>query len=278
MKLPVRRLVPVFYFLFLLPFVGALAKSSPGLIMYWPTQEKPSLKLTFNTFQQVGGYGKKVTLLSDVIVQNVSGKPIPHASFTVYMLDRDKMRVGNGVLVFDDLAPGESAKVQFQCDTVGTPATLALMAHRDAEGIPNATKVVPLKIISVPAGAKLVVDGQDEGITPALVNLTVGTHKVELSKDGFAAASTPVDIKPDEMPGGSITIELGGLSLDTLELRDGTVVTGDVISLSLTEVVGRVDGKDAKYDRNQVKRIMLVERITSEQPAVVQPVDTKEKE
>jgi hypothetical protein len=277
MKSPVRRLLPVLYLLFLLPFVGALAKSSPGLIMYWPTQEKPSLKLTFNTFQQMGGYGKKITLLSEVIVQNVSGKPIPHASFTVYMLDKDKMRIGNGVLVFDDLAPGESAKVQFQCDTVGTPATLALVAHRDAEGIPNATKVVPLKIISVPAGAKLVVDGQDEGITPALVNLTVGTHKVELSKDGFAAAATPVDIKPDEMPGGSITIELGGLSLDTLELRDGTVVTGDVISLSLTEVVARVDGKDAKYDRNQVKRIMLVERITSEQPAVVQPVDTKEK-
>jgi len=245
--------------------------------MYWPNQEKPTLKVTFNTFRQVGDYGGKRTLLSDVVVQNVSDKPIPHASFTVYMLDKEKVRIGNGVLVFDDLTPGESTKVQFQCATVGLPATLALVAHRDAEGIPSANKVVPLKIISVPDGAKLIVDGKDEGITPALVNLTVGTHKVDLIKAGFAPATTPVDIKADEMPGGSITIELGGLSQDTIELRDGSVLTGDAISLTLTEVVVRVNGNDTKYDRNQVKKISLVERITTEQPPVVQPVDTKEK-
>jgi hypothetical protein len=225
----------------------------------------------------MGDYGGKRTLVSDVVVQNVSEKPIPHASFTVYTLDKEKVRIGNGVLVFDDLAPGESTKVQFQCSTVGVPVTLALAAHRDAEGIPSANKVVPLKIISVPAGAKLTVDEKDEGITPALVNLTVGTHKVDLNKDGFAPATTPVDIKADEMPGGSITIELGGLSLDTMELRDGSVLTGDAISLTLTDVVVRVDGKDTKYDRNQVKKISLVERIVTEQPPVVQPVEAKEK-
>lgn len=245
--------------------------------MYWPSQVKPTLKVTFNTFRQAGDYGGKRTLLSDVVVQNVSDKPIPHASFTVYLLDKEKVRIGNGVLVFDDLAPGESTKVQFQCSTVGVPVTLALAAHRDAEGIPSANKVVPLKIISVPAGAKLTVDEKDEGITPALVNLTVGTHKVDLNKDGFAPATTPVDIKADEMPGGSITIELGGLSQDTIELRDGSVLTGDAISLTLTEVVVRVDGKDTKYDRNQVKKISLVERIVTEQPPVVQPVEAKEK-
>jgi len=79
------------------------------------------------------------------------------------------------------------------------------------------------------------------------------------------------------MPGGSVTIELGGLSQDTIELRDGTVLTGDAISLTLTEVIIRVDGRDTKYDRNQVKRIALVERITTEQPPVVQPVEAKGK-
>ena len=159
--------------------------------MYWPSQVKPTLNVTFNTFRQAGDYGGKRTLLSDVVVQNVSDKPIPHASFTVYLLDKEKVRIGNGVLVFDDLAPGESTRVQFQCSTVGVPVTLALAAHRDAEGIPSANKVVPLKIISVPAGAKLTVDEKDEGVTPALVNLTVGTHKVDLHKDGFAPATTP---------------------------------------------------------------------------------------
>lgn len=260
----------------LLLAASVFAKDAPGIVMFWPSQEKPSLKVTFTTFRQMGEYGGKRTLVSDVVVQNVSDKSIPHASFTVYMLDKEKVRIGNGVLVFEDLAPGETTKVQFQCATVGVPATMTLAAHRDAEGLPNANKIVPLKIISVPAGAKLIVDGKDEGITPALVNLPVGTHQVDLSKEGFAPATTPVDVKPDEMAGGSITIELGGLSQDTVELRDGTVLTGDAISLTITDVVVRVDGKDTKYDRNQVKKISLVERITTKQPVVVQPAVPKQ--
>jgi hypothetical protein len=159
---------------------AAVGKDSPGIVMFWPSQDKPSIKVTFGTFRQV--------------------------------------------------------------------------------------------IMSVPAGATLKVDRQDRGATPALVNLIVGTHVLELSKDGFAPATSPVDIKPDEMEGGSITIELGGLSQDLIELRDGTVLTGDAISLSLTDVVFRVEDKDTEYDRNQVKRIMLVERVIGKQPAVVQPV------
>ena len=58
---------------------------------------------------------------------------------------------------------------------------------------------------------------------------------------------------------------------DTVELRDGSVISGDLESVSATEVVLRIAGKDAKYDRNQVKRILLVEREGSQealQPAV----------
>jgi len=255
MRLPVRYWLASFCLVFLAPANAVPAKDAPGMVLYWPNQENASVKLTFNGFRPMGGYGRKNTLLSDVIVQNVSNKPIPRASFTVYMFDKDRVRIGNSVLLFDDLTPGESTKVQFQCETVGTPVRLSLLAHHDAEGIPNATKVVPLKIISVPPGAKLKVDGRDEGIAPALANMTVGTHTVELSKDGFATATTTVEIKPDEMPGASVTIELGGLSQDSIEVRDGTVVTGDVISLSMTEAVVRIEGKDPKYDRNQVKRI-----------------------
>jgi PEGA domain len=277
MKSPLRWIVSLCCFVLLFLASSVFAKDAPGIVLYWPNQSQASIKVTFGVFHQVTSYAGKLTLVTDVIIENVSGKPIPQASFTVYLLDKDKVRIGSGVLVFDDLTPGEATKVQFQCETVGVPSTLALSAHKGAEGVPNATKVVPLKIISVPAGAKLKVDGQDEGITPALVNLSVGQHTVELSKDGFAPATSPVDIKADEMAGGSITIELGGMSQDAIELRDGTVLTGDAISLSLTELVFRVDGKDTKYGRNQIKKISLVERMISNQPAVVQPVQLKEK-
>jgi hypothetical protein len=82
-------------------------------------------------------------------------------------------------------------------------------------------------------------------------------------------------VAADELPGGSITVELGGLSRDTVELRDGTVLLGDVTSMSMTDVAVRVDGKDQSYPRNQVKKIMLVERVVQQQPAIVQPTPTQ---
>ncbi|MGB6404472.1 MAG: hypothetical protein WBF26_16660, partial [Candidatus Sulfotelmatobacter sp.] len=64
----------------------------------------------------------------------------------------------------------------------------------------------------------------------------------------------------------------GGLSRDMVELRDGSVVLGDVISMSMTEVLMRVDGREQTYDRNQVKKIMLVERQVIQQAPLAQPV------
>lgn len=253
------------------------ANNSPGIVMFWPNQDRPTIKVTFGAFRQVASYAGKLTLVADVMIENVSGQPIPRASFAVHLMDKDKVRIGNGVLVFDDLSAGEATKVLFQCDTVGVPSSIGLAANRDAQGIPNATKVVPLKIISVPAGAKLKVDGKDQGITPVLANLTVGTHALELSKDDFATATSSIDVRADEMEGGSITIELAGLSQDAIELRDGTVLVGDAVSLSLTELVFRVTGKDTKYDRNQIKKITLVERIVTQQSPIVQPANGKGK-
>ena len=123
----------------------------------------------------------------------------------------------------------------------------------------------------MPPGANLKVDGVDAGITPVMVRLSVGTHQLDLTKEGYAPGTTPVDVTPDELPGGSITIELGSISRDTVELRDGSVLLGDVISMSMTEVVVRSDGKDQNIPRNQVKKMILVERVIQQQPAIVQP-------
>ena len=111
--------------------------------------------------------------------------------------------------------------------------------------------------------------------TPKVVDFTIGVHTLEFSKEGYAPGSTPLEVSADELPGGSVSFELGGLSLDTLELRDGTTVLGDVMSMSLATIVARVDGKDQKYDRNLVKKIVLVERVTTEQPSVIQPAKPK---
>ena len=265
--------------LILLVLVNALAmafakKPDPDLVMFWPNADKPTLKLTFAKFEQIGSYLGQMNLSTTVTVENMTSNPIPRASFTVYLLDKQSVRVGDCVLRVNDLGPHQSAKMSLQVSSVGLPATISLSARNDTSGVPTSLKTIALKVISVPPGAILKVDGQESGTTPRTVNLTIGPHNLEFKKEGYAVSSTPVEVSADDLPGGSISVELGGLSRDTLELRDGTVLLGDAISLSMTSVVMRVDGKDQAYPRNQVKKIMLVERETVQQPAVVQPAPT----
>jgi len=243
-----------------------LAKNEPAIVMTWPS-DKPALRLSFEKFKQVGLYAGQSSFISDVTVQNLTDKQIPRASFTLYFMDKNKVRIGEGLLEVSDLEAGQAAKIQFQFNSVGIPTSVALSAKKDMLG----GKTIPLRIISVPSGAKLKVDGKESGITPVMVRLTVGAHQLDFTKDGYAPGTTPLEITTDELPGGSITVELGGLSRDTIELRDGSVVLGDVISMSMTQVVVRADGKDQTYDRNQVKRLILVEREIMRQPPDVQP-------
>jgi hypothetical protein len=262
-----KKVCSIFLFVFLAT-LAALAKTEP-MVMFWPA-EKPAVKLTFDKFKEQGSYSGQNSYLADVLVENLTDKQIPRALFTVYLLDKNKVRIGQGTLQVGDLEARQSAKIQFSFNSVGVPASLTLSARQDM--LSPGGKTIPLRILSVPPGAKLKVDGQDSGTTPVMVRLTVGAHQLDLTKEGYAPGNTPLDVTADELPGGSITVELGGLSRDSVELRDGTVLLGDVISMSMTDVVVRVDGKDQSYARNLVKRVMLVERVMQQQPAVVQPV------
>jgi hypothetical protein len=261
------------FFLVLLLTVSAWPKEKNEIVftMLWPDAGSPILKLDFGKFVQTAENAGEKTFICAVVVQNVSQKRIPSASLTVRMLDKNRVRIADSVLNITDLSPGESSRIPLQFFASGMPASLSLIAHNDSAGIPTSLKTIPLKVISVPPGASLKVDGQDAGIAPKALALTVGTHTLEFSKEGYATGRTPVDITADELPGGSITLELGGLASDTVELRDGTAVLGDVISLSMTSLVVRVKGEDKTYDRNRVQKISLVERETVQQPPVVVP-------
>ena len=118
---------------------------------------------------------------------------------------------------------------------------------------------------SVPQGALLKLDGQEVGTTPKIVQVAAGKHRLEFSKEGFNPGAFPVEIGPDDASGGSVSYELGTSVHDTVELRDGTVINGDVESVSTTEVAVRIAGKDASYARNQVKRVSFVERESSQE-------------
>jgi len=257
-----RRLAIALCLAFLVPFTFAKEKkdSAQPILLLWPDDNNPTLRVTFGRFTQLAAYNGQLSLESPVLIENMSSKRIPEASLTVYMMDKDGVRVGNGMLSTNDLEPGQQVRVAFQVFSVGIPARLKLVARNNSSGVPTSLKTVPLKIISVPPAASLKVDGRDVGITPITVPIGIGNHTLSFSKEGYATGSTPVDIKADEAPGGSITFELGGLAEDNVELRDGTVLKGDVLSVSMAQVQVRVNGKDQTYDRNQVRKIILVQR------------------
>ena len=245
-----------------------LAKDST-ITLLWPP-DKPAIKLTFGKFQQIAVLAGQSTFICDVVVENLTDKPVSHASFTVYGNDKNNVRIGEGLLILSDLNPQQQVKARLQFTSVGVPASLTLSAKKDMLATPG-VKTIPLKVLSVPPGAKLKVDGQDSGVTPVMVKLTVGTHTLDLTTEGYAPGNTPLEVTPDELPGGSITVELGGLSRDTVELRDGTVLLGDVLSMSLVSVVVSIDGKEQTLERNQVKKMMLVEHQVTQQPVAIQP-------
>lgn len=237
-------------------------QANSSLVIYWPVQDNAILKLTFSRFQNLASYEGQTTWASNVIVQNVSPKAIPKASFSVALLNKDHVRVGSGTLAIDDLNAGQSAAQQFLCESIGFPTSLTISA-RIKDGAPVSSRMVPMTVISVPAGASLKVDGKDAGQTPTNISVGVGTHQLELEKEGFALATAPLEVAPDEAPGGSISITLGGLTDDTLELRDGSIITGAIVSVTMESVVIQVNGQQQTLDRNKVKKMFLVERIVT---------------
>ena len=88
----------------------------------------------------------------------------------------------------------------------------------------------------------------------------MGKHMLDFSKDGYKSGHFPLEMGPRDTSEGSVSYELGTAGHDTIELRDGSVLSGDLISVTGMEVQIRIGGKTQSYDRNQIKRLLLTER------------------
>jgi hypothetical protein len=56
-------------------------------------------------------------------------------------------------------------------------------------------------------------------------------------------ANFPIEIRPDDVSGGSVSYELGTSTHDTFELRDGTVLTRDLVSVTGMQITVRMAGR-----------------------------------
>ena len=239
-------------------------KEPPAQMLVWPPTGTPVLRFSFGKFKELSSIGNLHNYLIDTTAENVWGKKISDATFTLYLFDKNKARIGEGWITLSNVAAGQSVKFQTTVGASGTPVSLEIVPRSlPAELQPLAPpKVISITVNSVPQGALLEVDGSDAGATPKQLRISAGKHLLEFNKEGFNPGKFPLEIGPDDVSGGSVSFELGTSAHDTIELRDGSVLSGDVESVSATEVVVRMGGAVQHLNRNQVKRISLTERET----------------
>jgi len=245
----------------LVPF-AVLAKDPPAQVMTWPSNGPTVLRFSFAKFNGFATVQGRRAYTSNVVAENLWGKPISRIEFDVYLFDKNSVRIGDGYIQLSNVGVGESVKFEFNTSTIGQPVSLSLRA----KNVPSELQAygelrrVRMTVNSVPQGAIVKVDGVDAGTTPKLAELTVGKHVLEFSKSGYNTGHYPLEIGQNDTSGGSVSYELGSSAHDTVELRDGSVLTCDVETVTEISVEVRIGGQLQTLDRNQVKRIQLVER------------------
>lgn len=242
-------------------------KEPPAQVIVWPASGQPVVRFSFGKFRDSGSSGKQHSYSIDVTAENLWGKKISQADFSLYLFDKDRIRIGEGWISISDVAPAQIVKFQIFAQASGIPVSTVLAPRSLPSELQSylPAKTISMTVNSVPQGATLKVDGVEAGVTPKIIQIAPGKHMLEFSKDGFTAGHFPLETTPDDASGGSVSYELGASAHDTIELRDGSVLSGDVESVSATEVLVRIGGNVQRFSRNQVKRIGLVPRETSSQ-------------
>jgi hypothetical protein len=237
---------------------AANAKEAPLQVITWPVTGTTILRFTFGKFKDSTSVGKEHLYTVDVTAENLWNKKISHAEFTLYVFDKSKVRIGEGWIALRDMTPTGVVKFQITVNATGAIASMELVP----QSLPSELqpKSISITVNSVPQGADVKIDGTPVGTTPKVVQIFPGKHALVFSKEGFNAGTFPLEITPNDVSGGSVSFELGTSAHDTLELRDGSVLSGDVQSMSATEVFIRVGSAIQNINRNQVKRIVLIQR------------------
>lgn len=242
------RNIPV---LLLLVSANAFAADT---VLTWPPDGKDALlRFTIGKLRSVSSASGQSDYVGEALAENLSTKPIPSASFYLYLNDKSGKRVGEGYLEVTNLAAGQKAKIPVSVHAMGSYASMQLAAQHLPSDEPVKVKT---HVSSKPSGASIKVDAQNSGVTPEVLPIVPGKHVFEFSKEGYANASTTVEIA-ESSPVSSVDIELNPLTLDTVVLRDGTVLLGNVVSMTDGSVNVTVKAKPMKFDRGRIARIVF---------------------
>jgi hypothetical protein len=246
----------------ILALVASEAKDPPAQVIVWPSSGPPVLRFSLSKPKEIGSGGGTRTYTIDVTAENQWGKRIARADFALYLFDKNKVRIGDGFFSINDVEPGGSVKFNADAQASGIPVSMDISPRTLPSELQSylPLKKISVTVNSVPQGADVKIDGNEAGTTPKIIQVAPGKHILEFAKEGFKTGNYPLEITAEDTSGGSVSYELGTSAHDTVELRDGSVLSGDVESVSPTEVVVRIGGTLQRLNRNQVKRIALIQR------------------
>jgi hypothetical protein len=151
------------------------------------------------------------------------------------------------------LHPGSNPITVVATDEMGQSSsetiTVYYQAPKDHEApsaipTPTPAPTVSISITSIPSGAKVRLDDSFKGITPTLVNVTVGSHKIEVTKEGYDIYSETKKIRLGDGEPEEMIIELEPLtnSIPVFSIPSGASVHLDNVfkgytNCMLSEVV-----------------------------------------
>ncbi len=84
--------------IFLLLAAPALAKDAPLQVIEWPTTGTPVVRFTFGKFKPLPGMSNLHGYVMDITAENLSPRLIPAARFSLYLFDKNKVRVGEDAI------------------------------------------------------------------------------------------------------------------------------------------------------------------------------------
>jgi hypothetical protein len=81
--------------------------------------------------------GKERTYLTDTSAENLSGKMIGSANFSLYVFDKNKARIGEGYINLSNVSVGQTVKVSDHSSGVGGPSVVGCVYIHTAHRIHN---------------------------------------------------------------------------------------------------------------------------------------------
>src|SRR5215831_17314852 len=88
------------------------AKDQPSQVINWPESGTPAIRFTLGKFKEVGSANGQRNYSIDTTAENLSAKTISSGFFSLYLFDKNKVRIGDGWITLNNVGAGEAVKFQ----------------------------------------------------------------------------------------------------------------------------------------------------------------------